>query len=166
MSSVLPGRFTAQADEPFVVFLIGMRINRLRALHKWLPVFMSMPPMLIDLQKHPEKGMLGSRLYWSGRVIQLVQYWRTFEQLEKFARSADDPHLGPWQKFNKAVGKSGIVGIFHETYLVEPGKFEAVYANMPQFGLAAATEHVPAVGRRETARRRLGGQNEPAVAVL
>lgn len=34
---------------------------------------------------------------------------------------------------------------------------------MPMFGLAAATKHVPAMGRRETARRRLGGDSEPAV---
>ncbi len=35
---------------------------------------------------------------------------------------------------------------------------------MPIFGLAAATKHMTAVGRRETARRRLGGESEPAVA--
>lgn len=35
---------------------------------------------------------------------------------------------------------------------------------MPVFGLAKATEHVPAVGCRETARRRLmRGENDPAV---
>ena len=35
---------------------------------------------------------------------------------------------------------------------------------MPIFGLAKATEHVPAVGRRETARRRLmQGETESAV---
>jgi hypothetical protein len=33
MSQVFPGRYTAQIDEPFVVFLIGVRINRLFALH-------------------------------------------------------------------------------------------------------------------------------------
>jgi hypothetical protein len=65
---------------------------------------------------------------------------------------------------NKAIGSDGSVGIWHETYLVGAGKYEAVYGNMPVFGLAAATNHVPAVGRRETARRRLGGENEPAVA--
>ena len=63
----------------------------------------------------------------------------------------------------KAIGGNGVVGIYHETYLVNAGQYEAVYGNMPLFGLAAATQHVPAVGRRETARRRLGGQNEPAV---
>ena len=39
--------------------------------------------------------------------------------------------------------------------MVEPGAYEAIYANMPEFGLAKATERVPAIGGRETARRRL-----------
>jgi hypothetical protein len=46
--------------------------------------------------------------------------------------------------------------------MVESGYQDAVY-NMPAFGLAKATEHVRAVSGRETARRRLGGHNEPAV---
>jgi hypothetical protein len=48
--------------------------------------------------------------------------------------------------------------------VVEAGRHEAIYNNMPVFGLAKATEHVLAIGRRETARRRLmRGENEPAV---
>ena len=85
----------------------------------------------------------------------LVQYWRSFEDLEKFARNPDDPHMPAWQRFNREARKGGAVGIWHETYLVEPGSYEAIYANMPEFGLAKATERVPAVGGRETARRRL-----------
>ncbi|MEH2405548.1 monooxygenase family protein [Nostoc sp.] len=64
---------------------------------------------------------------------------------------------------NQAIGADGSVGIWHETYLIEPGRYEAVYGNMPVFGLAAATKHVPAIRQRETARRRLGGDSEPAV---
>ncbi len=43
----------------------------------------------------------------------------------------------------------------NEPYMVEPGAYEAIYANMPEYGLAKATERVPAIGGRETARRRL-----------
>ncbi len=93
-----------------------------------------------------------------------IQYWRSFDDLEKFARDKDDPHLEAWRKFNKTIGSDGSVGIFHETFLVDAGKYEALYGNMPILGLAAATSHVPAVGKRETARRRLGGNSEPAVA--
>jgi len=30
MAKVIPGRFTAQTDEAFVVFIIGMRVNTLQ----------------------------------------------------------------------------------------------------------------------------------------
>ena len=73
------------------------------------------------------------------------------------------PHVDAWRRFNRTIGADGTVGFWHETYKVGAGQHEAIYGNMPIFGLAAATEHVPAVGRRETARRRLGGENEPAV---
>ncbi|WP_410923718.1 monooxygenase family protein, partial [Pseudomonas sp. SIMBA_041] len=33
-------------DESFVVFIIGMRINRLLAVHKWVPVAKAMGGML------------------------------------------------------------------------------------------------------------------------
>lgn len=163
MAKVMSGRYTAQTGEPFVVFLIGMRINRFFALRKWIPTALAMGPMLRTLFQHPEKGFLGGELIFYWRGVGLIQYWRSFEDLEKFARNREDPHLRAWQRFNKAIGTDGSVGIWHETYLVEPGRYEAVYGNMPVFGLASATKHVPAVGRRETARRRLGGENEPAV---
>lgn len=163
MSKIVQGRFTAHSDQPFVVFLIGMRVNNLLAIRKWWPVFTAMGPMLSELREHPELGLLGTRLFWSGRVVLLVQYWRSFDALEAFARSPNDLHLPAWRRYNETVAKSGVVGIFHETYLIDPNHYEAVYNNMPVFGLARATQHVPAIGQRETARRRIGGENEPAV---
>ena len=55
------------------------------------------------------------------------------------------------------------MGIWHETYLVEAGRYECVYGNMPRFGLALAGSHQPATGARETARRRLGRDGDPTV---
>jgi hypothetical protein len=166
MSDVVVGRYTAQIEEPFVVFLIGMRVNRVRSLKKWMPAAQSMPEMLKVLYSQPEKGFLGGESFFRFFPLTtlLLTYWRSFEDLEKFARNADDPHLGAWKRFNQSVGVDGTVGIWHETYLIQPHQYEAVYGNMPVFGLAKATQHVPAVGRRETARRRLGGENAPAVA--
>lgn len=163
MAQVINRRFTAQTDEPFVVFMIGMRINRPLDFKRWVPTARAMGPMLRELYGNPEKGFLGAEtfLYWPG--IALVQYWRSFEDLERFARDSDAPHFPAWQRFNRLVAKSGSVGIWHEMYTVEPGKFETIYNNMPLFGLAKATETAPATGRRETARRRLGGESEPAV---
>ncbi len=164
MTSVVNGRYTASMEEPFVVFLIGMRINRLLAVRKWLPTLRATGPMLRELYRHPEKGFLGAEFFFYSRGPAVLQYWRSFEDLEKFARNPDDPHLPAWQHFNRTIGSDGSVGIFHETYIVERGNYETIYSNMPVFGLAKATEHVQAIGGRETARRRLiRGENEPAV---
>ena len=156
MASVVPGRFTAQTDQPFVVFLIGMRVNRLRAVRKWLPTVRAMGPMLRTLFEHPEKGFLGGQTYLAWRGVAMVQYWRSFEDLERFARDRDDPHLEAWRRFNRTIGTDGTVGIWHETYVVEVGGYEAIYGNMPVYGLAAATRHVPVAGPGESARQRRG----------
>lgn len=161
---IMAGRYTAQSDEPFVVFLIGMRVNKFLAFRKWWPVAQAMPVMLQTLYKNPEKGFLGGQTFINWRGVTMVQYWRSFEDLENFAKNPSDPHIEPWRKFNKQVGSSGTVGVWHETYQVQPGKFEAVYANMPIWGLAAATKHVAIGKQSQTARRRM--EQEQAQAEL
>ena len=163
MSKVIPGRFTADIEGPFVVFIIGMRVNKFFAFRKWFATAMAMGPMIRTLYEHPEKGFLGAQTFFNLRGVVTIQYWRSFEDLERFARDRDDPHLAAWKQFNKSIGSDGSVGIWHESFLVDAGKYEALYGNMPVFGLASAAKHVPATGRRETARRRLGGDSEPAV---
>lgn len=160
MATVHPGRFTATIDGDFVVFIIGMRFNKLWKVHQWMPVFRAMPKMIATLMRHPDKGLLHARTMWAGRTITLVQYWRSFEQLEAFARNTDDPHLEPWRRYNKRVAKTGDVGVFHETYQVGPGQYECIYANMPAIGLAAAGEHRPVGGRTEAARDRVAASAE------
>ncbi len=158
MTHIYPGRFTAQTDESFVVFLIGLRINKFWNFRKWLPVSKAMGPMMQSLIEHPEKGFLGGEFFFDlfSKTSIAIQYWRSFEDLEHFARNPSDYHLPAWKAFNKAIGSDGTVGIWHETYLVQAGQYETVYGNMPRFGLAAATEHITATGRRRTARDRIG----------
>jgi hypothetical protein len=159
------GRHTAAIDGDFVVFLIGMRINRPWKPHKWLPVLVAMPRMLRRLRDRPDAGLLGWSLAWiKGPAV--VQYWRSFDDLDRFARDEDELHLPAWRRFNRAVRASGDVGIWHETYKVRAGEYEVVYANMPRIGLAAAGELVPVGARTQTAARRVGadGDSEPAVA--
>ncbi len=42
MAQLHAQRMTAEMKGEFVVFLIGMRINKPWKLHKWLPVFLAM----------------------------------------------------------------------------------------------------------------------------
>ena len=147
-------RLTAHLDGDYVVFLIGLRVNQPLKIHKWLPVFMAMPKMLTELYRQPDLGFLHAES-WFGRTTIMVQYWRSMEQLHAYAKLRDAAHLPAWQAFNKAVGTSGDVGIWHETYAVSPGSYENVYVNMPPFGLGRAGTTQAASGGRESAAGRL-----------
>jgi hypothetical protein len=57
------------------------------------------------------------------------------------------------------------VGIFHETYRLSTADIETVYANMPIFGLAAATAAVPVRAGRQTAAARLGARPDDVAPV-
>jgi hypothetical protein len=161
MASIFPGRYTAQSSEPFVVFLIGMRVNRIFALRRWTRVAAAMPPMIAELMRNPALGLLHAQFFMYWRGVGVVQYWRSFEHLHAYAHARESKHLPAWAEFNRRVGGDGSVGIWHETYMVARGQYESVYANMPQFGLANAADHVPVTGRLESAKTRIG-KAEPA----
>ncbi|MBO2942665.1 DUF4188 domain-containing protein [Paenibacillus sp. F411] len=154
MGTIYPGRFTAQIEGPFVVFIIGVRINKAWAIHKWLPVTLAMSPMLQELYRNKSLGFLHASYYMSWREVMLVQYWRSFEQLEHYARNGAS-HLKAWRNFNLKVGASDTVGIYHETYLVDNGSYETMYSNMPVYGLARAGSHEPMTPNKDSARQRL-----------
>ncbi len=52
-------------------------------------------------------------------------------------------------------GSRGDVGIWHETYLVRSGQYEAIYSGVPRQGLGAAGPLSDTAGQRNTARLRL-----------
>ena len=157
MSTVRTERMAAEIEGDFVVFLIGMRINKPWKVHKWLPVFLAMSRMLKELEANPSSGLIG----YSQAGLTVIQYWRSFEQLEAYARSTDGQHWPAWVAFNKRSGRiRGDVGIWHETYRIRSGEYEAVYRGMPAHGLGKAGQLVSATGRRETARGRMYSSDE------
>jgi Monooxygenase af470-like len=155
MSNIFNGRYTADAEDDLVVFLIGMRINNYWAVHKWMPVAMAMAPMMKSLSENPESGFLSAEGFTNLRTTCLLQYWRSFDHLERFSKDPGDTHRAAWQKFNRAVGSHGVVGIWHETYKIRAREYECVYGNMPLFGLAKATRQIPAEGKWAKARSRI-----------
>ena len=154
MAQIAGRRMRAELDGDFVVFLIGARFNsKLHLYRTFLDVGgrHGMVRMLKYLTAHPEKGLLGFQLLGP---VNIVQYWRSFEHLEAFARDEDDPHLAVWRDYWKRVGRSDRTGIWHETYLVRAGEYEGIYGNMPPFGLGKAARLVPAA-ESSSARTRL-----------
>ena len=163
--TALAGRMTADALPGTVAFLIGMRINRPWKIRQWLPVATAMPRMLQELTARADLGLLAHRTYVGGRTVLTVQYWRSAEDRDRYARARDHAHLPAWREFNRRIRDNGDVGIFHETYVLD--RHETVYVNMPaDFGLGGATSLMPLATRGQRAAHRLDPSvpDVPAVA--
>jgi hypothetical protein len=145
---------TVKIDGDFVVFIIGMRINRFWKFHKWIPVASVMPKMIKELSDKPESGFLGFQIF-GGIPPVMVQYWRSFEHLEAYAKDRNGQHYPAWKAFNLKIKSNGDVGIWHETYKVNAGNYECIYNNMPKYGLGKIGEMIPATGRKEHAADRI-----------
>jgi hypothetical protein len=166
MTELREGRWTAEADEGNVVFLIGMRVNRWRKPWRWVPVAAAMPRMLAELARNPDLGLLGAMTFVGGRTTLVVQYWRSFDHLASYARNPQQAHLPAWRAFNRRARGNRDVGVFHESYVMTPRGMESVYVNMPEFGVGKATRSVPVAERGQSAAHRLDPQvpDDPAVA--
>lgn len=149
---IFPGRFTSANESEIVIFIIGMRVNKWWAVHKWGPVFKAMPPMIRELYMNKELGCLSMETFLGLRSTLMVQYWRSAEDLLAYAKG--QKHSTAWGNFNKKVGNSDAVGIYHETYVVAKGHSESIYGNMPAFGLAKATGHKAITPPLNSARQR------------
>lgn len=154
MKQIMVGRMTVDFEGDFVVFLIGARFNnKFQFLRTILDLGgrRSMKYLLDYLVAHPEKGLLGYEL----GLTRAVQYWRSFDQLEAFARDTGDPHVAIWRNYWRRVGHSSDrTGIWHETYRVRAGEYEAIYSNMPPFGLGKAGR-IRSLSDKSNARERL-----------
>ena len=158
------GRMTHEHDDAIGIFLIGMRFNQWWRIDQWLPTFLAMPRMLAELYRAKaaaergegeDLGFLGARTLVGGLGVTVVQYWRSTEDIYRYAGAPAHAHRPAWAAFNtRARTAAGAVGIWHETYAVPAGGHESVYVGCPPMGLAVATSSVPAGANGSRARLR------------
>ena len=129
VADIREGRWTAEIEGDFVVFIIGARLNS-----KWQRSGVDRPRRPAGHEPHaqvPQRPTGEGPAGLPDAGFTIIQYWRSFEHLEAFARDTDDPHLDVWRRYWKRVGNSGRTGIWHETFLVRDGQYEAIYGNVP-----------------------------------
>jgi len=160
MAKVDPQRRTVLRDEGFVVFLIGARINKWWMLPVIWAVSSAMARMMRRLVADSNSGLLSAESY-AGRTTLMVQYWRSLDDLHRFSREKSEAHVPAWRRWIQDWGH-GAMGIWHETYVIEPGKYECVYHHMPAFGLGKVGPLIPAEGPLKTASGRLAAGAKPA----
>jgi hypothetical protein len=73
------------------------------------------------------------------------------------ARNPVAKHAPVWRQWNRlASGDRQGAGIWHETFKVAAGDYEAIYQNMPVMGLQKAGRPIIVTKSRDSARARIG----------
>ena len=150
------GRWTAELDGDFVVFLIGAMVHDPAASTEASGLLMAMTEMLDELEADRDKGLLGYTRHGEAGHGVIVQYWRSFDALESYARNPGARHAPVWRAWNRLASddRKG-AGIWHETFKVASGNYEAIYQNMPVIGLQRAGRPLPVTEARDSARARI-----------
>lgn len=136
MSNIVKGRNLTDIKPPFVVLMVGIRVNRWWAIHKWFIVVFRFVQAIIDTEKN-NPDLLACRYLFNWRQIVCVQYWRSAEAISAFTSKPEGLHIKVWRYYNLSVSDSGAVGIWHETFFINDDSSECVYTNMPILGLAS-----------------------------
>lgn len=153
---LLQGKWTHDHDGELVVFLVGMRVNKPSRVRTWWPTFTAFPKMLRELYAQPELGFLGASTTINGRGALSVTYWKDLPSLLAYAHDTEHTHRPAWANFNRlARAADGVVGIWHETFVVPARQHESLYVDMPGSGIVAATSPLQVTSRRDTARDRM-----------
>ncbi|HYN30301.1 MAG TPA: DUF4188 domain-containing protein [Dermatophilaceae bacterium] len=160
-------RVTHAHEGPLALFLIGMQIRQPWRLDVVVPTFRAMPPMIAELEENraaaargeaENHGYLGSRIVLDGRGPTVLQWWRSAEDIYRYASATDLAHRPAWRAFYRYAAKAPTaVTIWHETYAVPAGGYESIYAGGRLLGLGALSGVVPVARRGERARERMSG---------
>ena len=148
-------------DGDFVVSLIGMRLNHPLRIRTWRPVAAAMPKMLKVLSQHPELGCPAfHQRRWPAapwRTPGSACGGRTSIPWTRFARTGlrlpAGSRGGVVQPRRRA---SGDVGIWHETFRVRAGEYEAVYGRHAGLRPGGSRHVLPAARKGNTAATRIG----------
>jgi hypothetical protein len=133
-----------------VVIYLGMRVNMLAGIRTALGFG---PKIAKSVADAPDGLLLHEQIFYSFFPMHagMRQYWRDYESLEKWTRSA--PHREWWTSFLK---NSGGTGFWHEAYFMRGG-MEAIYDDMPKpFGMMSFAPVKAARGQMFSAADRAG----------
>lgn len=156
MTEIINEQVTAELDDGFVVFRLGLRINTFWKVHKWVPILRATSKMIDEVDADPDTGFLACERRLGIRDLETVQYWRSFEDLRDYALDPDFSHAPSMKSTMEQMKECDDVGIWHELYIVDDDSYETVYYNTPPTGLGKAGTLHPTDGTRRTSAGRLG----------
>lgn len=135
-------RQAVELEDGVVIYINGIRLNRLRGLPQYLMANWKVAKMFRRLEADPDSGFLGYEPALMGpRHGAAIQYWRSLEDLERFASDREDMHAPAWRWFNRV--DDGSIGLWSELYVIGPDDYETFFRNVEGVGLSRFGDLVP-----------------------
>lgn len=136
------GRKAVELEDGMVIYINGIRLNRLRGLPQYLMANWKVAKMFKRLAADPDSGFLGYELALMGpRHGAAIQYWRSLDDLRRFASDREDMHVPAWQWFNRV--DDGSIGFWSELYVIGLEDYETFFRNVEGVGLSRFGDLVP-----------------------
>ncbi|WP_393916324.1 monooxygenase family protein [Halostreptopolyspora alba] len=157
MTEIASGTTTTEPRETLTLFLLGFRANALLRPRRWWWLTTAFREMEAELLAAPERGLLHSRTLVGARGLTSVQYWRSTEELMRYAHESG--HARAWREFYRR--RDGSAGIWHEVYEIgvpqspDSRGYEAIYVDIPRMGLGRALGTRPVTRETRSAGDRL-----------
>ena len=106
-----------------VVLLIGMRVNRLWAVHQWVPVMLAMPRMLAELRRDSGAAGCSSRRAADGLAADVLRrpvlgvQGEAVAYAERARRAATSVAWARLNRKERSGRSAGTWGLWHEAYV-------------------------------------------------
>jgi len=146
-------------DEPggnFCMIRIGLIIHRWRAVPWAWRVGRAVKRATADPAARPPGLLVSERIVMARNHFGYLMYWRSLNELLSWAHAS--PHTDWWRDAVDRQRARHDFSIYHETYCMTPGGFEAIYLNLAgeRPGASAFGDLRPPKGPFATSRGRLG----------
>ena len=137
-------KFTTNTDKPLAVFLTGVQCRKITSMWKIPMITNKMIKMQSELKLDKKAGFYHGENFFTMTphfTTLFLSYWDSPGSIERFANSKFFSHLESAKDYLKNFLSDTNLGIWHETFVVEPEKVESFYYNMEPFGLSAFQPH-------------------------
>jgi hypothetical protein len=127
---------SAEIKEPMCLFLVGMQCRSWKSMWKIPFILIRMRKIYGELLSNKDSGFLWGKFFTSNRpkTTLLLSYWKSSEHIERFISDKKFSHHQATKDYYKRLGQDPNIGIWHETYEINPGQAETLYYGMNPFG--------------------------------
>lgn len=130
---------TAPIVDPLCVFMVGVQIKSARSFWKIPYIAGKMRQMQKELREDPESGFIWGTNFtkFAPFTTLFLSYWTSADYIDQFIKRDKFSHKRESVAYWKRFGKDTDVGVWHETYEIDPQRTENLYFGMEPFGVSA-----------------------------